>query len=154
MAVALVLTGHIGELERVITLALFIPIVSATTGSVGIQSLAASLTTTAPGVSAQRGALAVIMEARSGLVLGTVSGVIAGGLATLWKSDVMLGVVIAGSMAASLTMAAILGASVPGVLTKMRIDPAIASGPLITTLNDAISLSIYLAVAGWLLAGR
>ena len=94
------------------------------------------------------------MEARSGLVLGTVSGVIAGGLATLWKSDVMLGVVIAGSMAASLTMAAILGASVPRVLTKMRIDPAIASGPLITTLNDAISLSIYLAVAGWLLAGR
>jgi Mg/Co/Ni transporter MgtE len=38
-------------------------------------------------------------------------------------------------------------------LSKARIDPAIASGPLITTLNDALSLSIYLAVAGWLLAG-
>ena len=149
----LVLAGFIGRLERIIALALFIPIVSATAGSVGIQSLAASLTATAQGVPAQRAIMSVIGETRSGLVLGVVSGVIAGGLATLWKSDVMLGAVIALSMALSLTAAALLGATVPTLLSKARIDPAIASGPLITTLNDALSLSIYLAVAGWLLAG-
>ena len=64
----------------------------------------------------------------------------------------MLGLVIASSMLLSLTIAALLGAFLPTLLTRVRADPAMASGPLITTLNDALSLSIYLAVAGWLLA--
>ena len=70
LAVALVLAGFIGQLERIIALALFIPIVSATAGSVGIQSLADSLTATAQGVTGQRAIMSMIAETRSGLALG------------------------------------------------------------------------------------
>ena len=152
LAVAFLLSGFIDQLERVIALALFIPIVSATAGSVGIQSLAASLTSTSKGKAVRRPILTIAREARSGLILGVLSGAIAGGLAVLWKGDVMLGVAIAASMALSLTAAALIGAGVPLALRKLRIDPTAASGPLITTLSDALSLSIYLSLAGFLLA--
>lgn len=152
LAVAFLLSGFIDQLERVIALALFIPIVSATAGSVGIQSLAASLTSTSQGKAVRRPILTVAREARSGLILGVMSGAIAGGLAVLWKWDVMLGVAIASSMAVSLMAAALIGAAVPLALNKLRIDPTVASGPLITTLSDALSLTIYLSIAGFLLA--
>lgn len=152
LAVAFLLSGFIDQLERVIALALFIPIVSATAGSVGIQSLAASLTSTSQGKAVRRPILTVAREARSGLILGVMSGAIAGGLAVLWKWDVMLGVAIASSMAVSHMAAALIGAAVPLALNKLRIDPTVASGPLITTLSDALSLTIYLSIAGFLLA--
>jgi len=75
---ALVLVGFIGQIERVIALALFIPIVSATAGSVGIQSLAASLAAMNQDVPKPNMTLAVLREARDGLLLGLVSGLIAG----------------------------------------------------------------------------
>ena len=152
LAVALVLAGFISQIERVIALALFIPIVSATAGSVGIQSLAVSLAAVNKDAPKSHMTLAVLREARDGLLLGLVSGLTAGSLAILWKRDITLGLVIASSILLSLTVAAVLGASLPTLLTRLRANPAIASGPLITTLNDALSLSIYLAVAGWLLA--
>lgn len=84
-------------------------------------------------------------------MLGLTSGLIAGILAFVWRWDPWLGLHIGLSMTLSLMLAAALGSAVPLALGRLRIDPTIASGPLITTVNDALSLVIYLGLAGILL---
>ena len=151
LAVALLMNEFIDEIQRLIVLALFIPIVTATAGSVGVQSLAAALGSLQEGRAPAHPARTVFREAHYGLMLGLASGVIAGFLAFVWQWDPWLGLHIGLSMTLSLMLAAALGSAVPQVLGRLRVDPTIASGPLITTVNDALSLVIYLGLAGVLL---
>jgi magnesium transporter len=151
LAVALLMNEFIEEIQRLIVLALFIPIVTATAGSVGVQSLAAALGSLQESRAPTHPARTVFREACYGLMLGLASGVIAGFLAFVWWWDPWLGLHIGFSMTLSLALAAALGSAVPLVLGRLRIDPTIALGPLITTVNDALSLVIYLGLAGLLL---
>lgn len=152
LVVALVLSGHIEKIQRVIALALFTPIVAATAGSVGTQSLASALGQLQENKRLRQILLTVFREMRTGLMLGVLGGAIAGSLALLWQADLLLGIVIGATMAIAMTISAVLGAAVPLALKKARADPTIASGPLITTINDAVSLNIYLIIAGLLLS--
>lgn len=148
LAVALLMNEFIDEIQRLIVLALFIPIVTATAGSVGVQSLAAALGSLQQDPSPGHPARTAFRETRYGLMLGLASGLIAGFLAFFWQWDPWLGLHIGLSMTFSLMLAAGLGSAVPLILNRLDIDPTIASGPLITTVNDALSLAIYLGLAG------
>ncbi len=148
--VGLVMSGFLDRLEHVLLVAIFVPVVSALAGSVGIQSLAS--TYEARRIGAVRGWLRLILgETLIGMLLGAVAGGLAGTAAGLWLWDPWFGLLLFGSIFSALSVAAFLGAGVPEAARRLRVDAAGASGPLIATLNDLAALSIYFGAATILL---
>jgi magnesium transporter len=93
----------------------------------------------------------IIREFWSGLLLGVILGVIAFGRAELWGSGRQLSLVVALAIVAICTWANTIGSLIPLVAQRFKVDPALVSSPLITTLVDATGLAIYLLIAKALL---
>ena len=69
------------------------------------------------------------------------------GIILVWKSDAYIGMVAGGALAASIFFGTLTGSFVPLLVRKFGADPAVASGPLITTVCDVISMAIYFGLA-------
>jgi magnesium transporter len=95
----------------------------------------------------------LVKEGRVGLSLGAIYGLLLGTVAFVWQQMPLLGVVVGVAILASMGIAAILGGLLPLLFARFRIDPAVASGPFLTTAIDIIGLAIYLATAKLLLLG-
>ena len=85
--------------------------------------------------------------------MGIACGALVAVVATLWRGDPRLSVTVAVSMLVAMATAAMLGVLVPYFFRLVRIDPAIAAGPLVTTINDTTAISIYY-LAAVVLVGR
>jgi len=94
---------------------------------------------------------AVLREIRVGGIIAVTCGAGIGIVAMIWSGEMMIGVAIGSAMFCAITAAATLGVMVPIALKKLGKDLAIASGPVITTSNDALGLLIYLGLATLLL---
>ena len=96
----------------------------------------------------QRNLLHVVWrELRTALGLGLFLGLLVGGVAGVWAETGIVAACVGAAMAAAIVLSALLGAVVPMGFRGLGIDPAVSSGPLITTLNDVLSLVIYFAIA-------
>ena len=104
----------------------------------------------------------VLRQLKASVLVAVVCGVAGGAVAAVWSAASpgtavnhpwLLGGVIGGSMFAAICLSTTLGVFVPMTFRKLGIDPAVASGPLITTSNDVFSLLVYLGVATLLLTG-
>jgi len=89
----------------------------------------------------------LIRELAVALLTGVVCGAAASGLAPLFHHDPVMGLALAPAMALGMAVASFLGAAMPLVLELVGVDPAIASGPLVSTINDSLALTIYFVVA-------
>ncbi|WP_240374773.1 magnesium transporter [Bacillus piscicola] len=135
-------------LETVVMLAAFIPMIMGSAGNTGTQSLAVSVRALATGSLEKQGLWRTIgREFSTGLLIGVMSGVAIAGLLAIFYRDLLLGGIVGLSIMLSLGTASVVGSVVPLAINKMKLDPAIASGPFITTLNDIVSLLIYFSVA-------
>ncbi len=135
-------------LERVVVLAVFIPLIADMAGNTGTQSLAVVVRGLALG-KFKAGEIVRLLrrEVGVGLILGSVNGVLIALIAAVWQQSVALGFVIGFSLWLVLIVATVVGAFVPLILDRLRVDPAVASGPFITTVNDIVGLSIYFFTA-------
>ncbi|MCS7236588.1 MAG: magnesium transporter [Armatimonadota bacterium] len=148
---AVVISRFQSTLERAVSLAFFFPLLAATAGNVGTQSLAVAVRGMATRVF-QAGDWGVVRrEAVTGFFVGLVCGSLACAVAWLWLGDSRLALVVGAAMWVSLMVAAAVGVLVPFGFALLRFDPAIGSGPLITTITDNVSLSAYLLLASFLL---
>jgi magnesium transporter len=142
-----VLGAFESTLEQVVTLALFIPLLIGTGGNCGAQ--AATTVTRAIAVGDIRFSdlvPSILKEARVGLLLGLLFAVLGFPLITaLWSAD--LAATVSLSLLAICTWATTVGAMLPLVSSRLGIDPAVVSAPLVTTLVDATGLLIYFAIA-------
>lgn len=139
-------------LEAVIALAVFLPIVSDMSGCSGNQSIAVSTRELVLGVIRPRDWFHVFRkELGLGLVNGVALGILLGGVAYMWKGNPYLGLVIGGALALNTLMAVCLGALIPLVLKGFKLDPALASGPILTTLTDMCGFFLVLSFAQALL---
>ncbi|KKD60040.1 magnesium transporter [Grimontia sp. AD028] len=86
-------------------------------------------------------------EALVGLLNGVIWACIIGGVVVLWKGNLMLGGIIAAAMLTNLVVAGVAGVTVPILLKKMKIDPALAGGMALTTITDMVGLSVFLGLA-------
>src|SRR5690625_5403528 len=86
----------------------------------------------------------MIREATTGLITGTTCGILITLIIYVWKGELFLGILVGISIMATLTVATLSGSVIPIFMDRLNIDPAVASGPFITTLNDIISILIYL----------
>lgn len=139
-------------LDRVIVLALFIPIVLATAESVSIQSLTLALQVDEGDRPTWRKVLsAVRREAAIGLLLGVSCGALVGLVAWIWQRQGLVALALAGSILLSIATAALVGMCLPTALRAIRRDPQVASGPLALATTDVLTLFYYLGTATWLL---
>ena len=138
-------------LEQVVTLALFIPLLTGTAGNTGAQAATTVTRALALGEVRSRDVLAVAWrEVRVGLLLGGLLGTLGFALAS-FAFDPAFGAVIGVTLVAVCTLAATVGGAMPMLARAVRADPAVFSTPFISTFCDATSLIIYFLVATWLL---
>jgi magnesium transporter len=139
-------------LEKAIVLAVFLPIISDMSGCSGNQAVAVSIRELTLGLVRPKELLRVLTkESAIGLVNGLVLGLLLGTAAFLWKGNPWLGLIVGGALAANTLLAVSFGGLVPLILRGMRTDPALASGPLLTTVTDMCGFFFVLSFASVLL---
>ena len=147
------LTGYLMWLFRIalheiLALVTFIPVITAMGGNIGIQSSSIMIRGFAVGrVDFNNLRRFLFNEIRIGLIMGIACGTLAGCAAVLWHKTPLLGPIVALAMVTGITVAAAMGTLIPAFFKKIRIDPAIASGPFVTTANDIVGIVIYLGIA-------
>lgn len=135
-------------------LAIFMPLVAGLSGASGNQAVGVSMRELALGLVRPSEVTRVLAkEAAVGVVNGLVLGVLLGVLAMLLKSDPVLGCVVGLAFALNSVVAVSLGGVVPLLLKKINLDPAMASGPIVTTLTDLCAFLLVLNLASMWLAG-
>ena len=135
-------------LESVVILAVFIPMIAGMAGNTGTQSLAVVVRGLAMGDFTTKDALKLIKrESGVGLIIGLTNGILIVLIVTLWQQNIVLGLVIGLSLTITLFFATLAGTVIPLIMANFKIDPAVASGPFITTINDIIGLVIYFSIA-------
>jgi magnesium transporter len=151
-----VMKAFADELIQVAALALFIPMLIGTGGNAGSQTTATVIRALGMGEISPRDALRVLWhEMRAGLMMGIIMAVAAFAYALLWTNDEVSAQQVA--LAVSLSILAILmwavsmGSLLPLAAAQIGIDPAMVSGPVMSTLVDATGLLIYFTIAGLVL---
>jgi len=135
-------------LEQMATLAVLMTIVPSMGGIAGNQTLALVIRGMAVGhINDTNTRWLIGKEAAIGLINGMVWALLVATAVTLWKGDIMLGYIIAGAMFINLSAAGIAGVTIPLVMKKYNIDPALAGGMALTTVTDVIGLFSFLGMA-------
>jgi magnesium transporter len=135
-------------LASVIALAAFLPIISDMSGCSGNQAVAVSMRELSLGLAQPRDALRVWgKELSVGLINGAALGLLLGVVAWVWKGNVFLGLVVGGALAVNTVVAVSIGGTVPLLLRRFGFDPALASGPILTTVTDMCGFFFALGFA-------
>lgn len=139
-------------IERFVILAVLMPIAASMGGNAGTQSLTVAVRAIAMRDLTSANALRVLSkEALVGLLNGLGFAAIVGSIAWVWSGEASIGAVMAAAMAVTLAIAGLAGAAIPFGLSRTGVDPAIASGVLVTTVTDVIAFFAFLGLAAWLL---
>ncbi|WP_233554918.1 magnesium transporter [Atopobacter sp. AH10] len=139
-------------ISKVVALAAFMPIIMDSAGNVGTQSLAVSVRRLTMSEESEETFFSImIKEFLAGALIGLAAGISIFFLSFFLYKNIVLSGIIAVSMWATLSVSTVIGYVVPGLFDRVGIDPAVASGPFITTINDACGLMIYFSLATYLL---
>ncbi len=145
---ASVIAQYEETLSAAIALAVFLPMVSDMSGCSGNQAVAVSMRELSLGIVKPYEILRVwLQEISVGMINGIVLGILIGLVAWVWKGNPFLGLVIGGALAANTLVAVSIGGSVPLVLKRIGVDPAVASGPILTTVTDMCGFFLVLSFA-------
>jgi magnesium transporter len=135
-------------LEQFATIAILMTIVPSMGGVAGNQTLALVIRGIALGHIGQSNSRWLIgKELAIGFLNGLLWAVLVSLAVWLWKDDIRLGALIGGAMLINMTIAGLAGASIPLLLKKLKIDPALAGGMVLTTVTDVIGLFAFLGLA-------
>jgi magnesium transporter len=149
---ASVITAYQDTLSAVIALAVFLPIISDMSGCSGSQALAVSIRELTLGLIRPHEYLRVLVkEGLVGILNGIVLGILLGALAFLWKHNLYLSLVVGSALALNTIVAVVIGGLVPLGLKALRLDPALASGPILTTVTDMCGFFLVLSLASAML---
>jgi len=142
-------------LAEVIALVSFIPVITATGGNSGVQASTVVVREIALGhMDYFRVGEEVYRQLKIALGLGTVCGIVLSILANFWIGDSAIGIIVGVSIFLVVVWSNFVGVITPVLFKRVHIDPALASGPLITTLNDIVGVFIYLSIATYFLASH
>ena len=148
MISVVVLSFFEDTIAQLAVLAIFFPIVAGVSGSAGTQTLTITVRGLALGeVSPKNGLAALSRELLIGLANGLVLGILVGLIALVWKGTPILGLVVGVATLLNLITAGLAGVIVPIGMYVVKIDPALASPVLVTTITDTLGYLIYLSLA-------
>lgn len=139
-----------GSIQKMVALAVLMPIVASMGGNAGTQTMTVTVRALATGdLDIYNAGRIIRREAAVGLINGLLFAVVMGLIALVWFHDVQLGVVISAAMVINLVAAALGGILLPLLLDKMGADPAIASSSFVTTVTDCTGYFSFLGLATW-----
>ncbi|CAM3834813.1 Magnesium transporter MgtE [Vibrio aerogenes CECT 7868] len=135
-------------LEQMAAIAVLMTIVPSMGGVAGNQTIALVIRGLALGhVGDSNKRELLLKEAAVGILNGCLWALLIGGIVVLWKGNWLLGGIISAAMLTNLTVAGIAGVTIPLILKKMKIDPALAGGMALTTVTDVVGLFVFLGLA-------
>ncbi len=136
------------QLQAVVALTFFIPLLMDTGGNAGTQSSTVIIRGLATGEVKMKDLLKVFKkEFFTGLLIGVIMGVLATARALIMQRDPSLGITVGIAMVATVMLATSLGAILPLLFKKLKLDPALMSAPFITSIVDIVTIFIYLRIA-------
>ncbi|MEZ6094816.1 MAG: magnesium transporter [Pirellulaceae bacterium] len=146
-AAASVIAIYQETLEKVIAIAVFLPIISDMSGCSGNQAVAVSMRELSLGLISGRDLWKVLSkEVAVGLINGAVLGTLVMLVAWMWKGEPALGMVVGIALMCNTLIAVCLGGTLPLLMRRLKMDPALASGPLLTTATDLCGFLISLSL--------
>jgi len=137
-----------GTLEQAVMLAAFIPVITAMSGNSGLQSSMITVRSMALGLidDLSAGRL-VLRQIPTALLIALACGLIAFGAGLLLLGEAGYGLIVGLAMFCAICTGIMVGSFVPVAFRRIGVDEALASGPFVTTMNDALSLLIYFGIA-------
>ena len=139
-------------IEQMVALAVLMPIVASMGGNAGTQSLTVAVRALAMKELTPTNAMRVMgKELLVGGFNGILFAVLTGGVAWFWFDSQAIGFVIAMAMIINMVVAGLAGTSIPLVLERVGVDPAVASSVFLTTITDVVGFFVFLGLAAWLL---
>ena len=147
------LTGYMmwlfrATLTEIIALITFVPVITGMGGNVGTQSSSITVRGFALGrIGTSNIKRYLLKEMRVGALMGIICGLSLSVICLIWHANLSLGFVVGLSLFVAMTVAATMGTLVPTLFQALRIDPALASGPFVTTFNDITGILIYFTTA-------
>lgn len=133
-------------------IAAFMPLLAGLGGNIGTQSITLMVRGMSTGqIALSSGWHHIVRETITGLSIGVIFGILVTLVTWTWQHNVELGLIVGVAMTLNMTIATMIGTCTPLVLKKMKIDPAVASGPVIATTIDVIGLALYLTLVTWYL---
>lgn len=148
----IVISKYEGALKQLTYLAAFIPVIMGMGGNIGTQSSTIVVRGLATGrLNVRDFGSVVLKELCIGLILGLVYGLFIGLVAQFRYSTLMLALSVGLALMSSMSIAALVGSFVPMLMARINIDPAVATGPFVTTAVDIVSVFFYFLIATSLL---
>ncbi|MFD1552621.1 magnesium transporter [Putridiphycobacter roseus] len=145
---SLILQNYEADIQINPVLAFFIPLITATGGNVGVQSSAIVVQGLASKEFMFKGIFKrILKELLVGVLIGLICGILIFLFNFFTNTDIIMGITIGISIFIVVIIAAIFGTLFPLILNKLKIDPALATGPFVTTTNDILGLSVYFMIA-------
>ena len=142
------------DIEKVVALAVLMPIVASMGGNAGMQTLAVTIRTIATNeLTKNNFSENILKEFLIGILNGIIFAIISAFIVQLWFQDVTLSLIISISMVLNMIVAGLFGILVPITLKKFNIDPAIASSVFVTTITDVIGFLSFLGIGAYLFYG-
>ncbi|KAF0690471.1 Aste57867_18127 [Aphanomyces stellatus] len=152
LVVAFVVSRFTATLQTFPLLIAFMPVISAVSGNVGLQSSSIVTRALALGLISPDDAVAAIRrELSAAVVLGALLGLVTGVIAAVWQNWLVFGVVVGVAQFLSIWTAALTGSAAPLVAKWFSMDPASAAGPMETAIQDVVGNSLFLVFASSLL---
>ena len=138
------------DIEKVVALAVLMPIVASMGGNAGMQTLAVTIRTIATNqLTKTNFTQNVLKEFMIGILNGIIFAIISAIVVHVWFNDITLSLIISISMILNMIVAGLFGILVPITLKKMNIDPAIASSVFVTTITDVIGFLSFLGIGAY-----
>ena len=142
------------DIEKVVALAVLMPIVASMGGNAGMQTLAVTIRTIATNELTKNNLSEnVIKEFSIGILNGVIFAFISAVIVQLWFQDTTLSLIISISMILNMIVAGLFGILIPITLKKFKIDPAIASSVFVTTITDVIGFLSFLGIGAFFFYG-
>ena len=148
IAASLTVSMFEGTIQRVVTLATFMPIVAGMGGNTGTQTLTIIVRSIALGELTFENAKKVLLkEIAAGIIMGLAVGIVVGIIGSIWVGKPVFGLIIGLAMLLNMAAATLAGFLVPITLKKLKIDPALASAVFVTTVTDVLGFFFFLGLA-------
>ncbi|WP_291994280.1 magnesium transporter [Candidatus Accumulibacter sp. ACC003] len=151
LAATAVIGRYEAILAEVLVLGAFLPVVMGMAGNVGVQSATVAVRGLATGAIDVRDTVPLVLkELRVGLLLGSFYGVILALYGYLMHDSLALGEVVGLTILVNMTGAALLAVLLPMIFERLKVDPAVATGPFVTTAIDIFGVLNYFVIASWI----
>jgi magnesium transporter len=149
---AMVITHFDDVIRQTLIAASFMPLLTSVTGSVAMQSTCIVIRNTKKQLNARLILKNVWHESRVGMLLGLACGLLTSAVSSLFKVGGNLGIVVGASLFLTMSIGVLIGTLIPIIFDQLGIEPAHASGPLITSLLDVCTMTIYLSIVHFFLS--